>query len=253
MCGCGTFEKPAVAAAAAAVPVQTKAAPTPPPPPAPPAPVALTAEDRSALCIGVTAAGEGDAAAVGSALRTSTEERLAAGGFAVNPTDPDLSVRLIVSTERFDQSGDYEVQAGRLEIAVVRLCDGRILGKTALKARGERQLGHTAALESLSMKLHAAATDWLAAALTPEKAGLTCIRLRVRREGGDRATDGAYAAEFARMVSAVKGIVRCTLESSDYAARRLSYRIVYVKDVIPEGVTACLCATKELGLTPDVH
>jgi hypothetical protein len=40
---------------------------------------------------------------------------------------------------------------------------------------------------------------------------------------------------------------------ADYAARRLSYRIVYVKDVIPEGVTACLCATKELGLTPDVH
>jgi hypothetical protein len=215
--------------------------------------VSLTAEDRSALRIGVTTAGEGDAAAVASTLRTRTEERLAADGFAVNPNDPDLSVRLVVSTERFDQSGDYEVQAGRLEIAVVRTCDGRVLGKTALTARGERQLGHTAALEALSTKLHAAAADWLAAMVTPEKAGLTCIRLRVRREGGDQSTDGAYAAEFARKVGGVKGIVRCTLDSADYGTRRLSYRIVYIKDALPEGVTACLCATKELGLTPDVQ
>jgi hypothetical protein len=215
--------------------------------------MALTAEDRAALCIVVTTAGEGDAATVAAALRTSAEEKLAAGGLAVNPNDPDLSVRLVVSTERLDQSGDYEIHKGRVEIAVVRTSDGRVLGKTALAARGERQLGHTAALESVATKLQDAATDWLLAMVTPEKAGLACTRLRVRCDGGDQTTDGAYAAEFARKVGGIKGIVRCTLESADYGSRRLSYRIVYVRDVIPEGVTACLCATRELGLTPDTE
>jgi len=214
--------------------------------------VALTAEDSAALRIAVTATGDGDAVTVASALRTHVEGELARDGFAVYPKDQDLNVRLVVSTERFDQSGDYEVHMGRAEVEVVRACDGRVIGKTTIEGRGERQLGRTAALGALGAKLQAQTAEWLAATVRPEKAGLACARLRVRRAGGDRATDGAYAAEFARKVGSVKGIVGCTLETADYEARRLYYRVVYFRDVLPEGLTACLSAARELGVSPDV-
>ncbi len=234
-------------------PVPTPTPPAPMPVLAPPPAPAMAVGKETMLKVQVQATGSGaDAAAVADALKIHAEGKLAAGGFAVTPNQPEVAVTMAVTTELFDQSGNYFVFDGRTVVSAVRIFDGKLLGKIELNARNERKLGRAAALAALTAKMKDEAASWLAATITPDKMGIAASTLRVRLAWDDVNKDGEFATKFTGKVTQIPGIARCTMEREDYTERMLNFRILHMKDQFPEGMVTRLFATPGLGIVPDV-
>lgn len=240
-----------VAPTTTAAPTTATVAKTPAVEPAPSA--LLAAQGTSALLnLEVIAGGvDEDAQTVAGNIRTQVEGKLAGAGFTIGGGAPDVRVDLAVTTELFDQSGDFFLFTGTLKTEVLRVTDGKVLGKTESSVRGERKLGRNAALAALREKLQAEAAPWISRTVTPAKAGLASSSLSVHNTG-DKEKDGIYAAMFVDTVKKMKGVVACTLEKHDYEARQALFRMVYVADAFPEGIITRLYATPSLRLQPAV-
>ena len=67
---------------------------------------------------------------------------------------------------------------------------------------------------------------------------------------GKKAQDAGYATMFVERVAALPGMIKCAVLSQDFAARNMTFRMVYFADKFPDGVNTRLLAMPELHLKP---
>ena len=193
--------------------------------------------------------GEKEASSVANSVKSAVEGKLAAKGFAVNDTSPDIKVALNVGVNLFDQSGGYYRYEGNVDASVQRTRDTKILGQTVVAAKGDRKLGQSSALQAVSGKLGADTADWVAGVATPLQSGLSANDITIKRPLLTR-DDPAYVKMFVDTVGAIDGVLSCTLVSQNYGSKTMVFRVVYYKDSFPEGLLNRLATIQDLGIKP---
>jgi hypothetical protein len=90
---------------------------------------------------------------------------------------------------------------------------------------------------------------WLLGTCTSARAELAAEDVVVRRRLPSLASsDPAYALDFAGTVGKLEGIVSCKLVAQDYAARTMTFRVVYDKNSFAGGFMNRLLTIEKLGL-----
>jgi len=197
------------------------------------------------------AAADKDAESVAPSVQNRVEGALAANGFAVIPSSPDVIVAMVVESELFDKAGSYHLYKGAVSTKVSRAYDGKIIGKTEVSVKAERKLGRNAGLKSLAAKLAEPTADWIGATCTPEQSGLAAHDITLKRPRMAEQSASQYVAAFVRAAKGLDGVVHCALVKQDYASREIVFRIVYFKDKFPGGILNRLATIQELNIEPE--
>jgi len=225
--------------------------PPKPDPVMPPVAMNTAVGDKGFLNIKITSSGgNADSERIAKVVADVLSSQLSAQGFTLaSGENPDVTVAVIAQAREFDRSGNYLVYDGSIGLESRRVCDGKLLGATNVTARSERKLDAGPALDSLGAKLAAGLGNWSARSITMQSAGLAASALHVTCIGKQE-QDAAYAKMFVDRVSALPGMVKCTVLSHDYTARNMTFRMVYFMDKFPDGVYTRLLAMPELYLKP---
>ena len=211
--------------------------------------VAVEAATRLLNVSVTTRPGDSNAERVAEAVRKAVEGRLAEKRFAMNAGEPDILVELGVKVIPFDKSGSYFRFNGQADVKAVRCRDERLLGQHVVAVAGERKLGLGESLSGLSEKMGGEVAEWAVGACLPLQTELGANDITVhRRLPALASNDPEYVAKFVGRVGALKGIVSCRLVQHDYNTRTMVFRVVYYRDLFPEGLLNRLALDRELGI-----
>ena len=198
-----------------------------------------------------TRPGDSNAEQVAQAVRKAIEGELASKRFAMDAKEPDILVEFGVDITPFDKSGNYYRFNGKGDVKAVRSRDGRLLGQRVVSVSGERKLGLSESLSGLSEKMGAEMAKWAVDACLPLQTELGANDITVHRRLPSLAmNDPKYVAKFVERVNAMKGIVSCRMVQQDYDSRTVVFRVVYYRDLFPEGLLNRLSLDKELEIWP---
>lgn len=195
-----------------------------------------------------------EAVPLSSLIERQTLGRLIGKGQVVKPEQADLLVALAVKQTLFDKSGEFIVLEGEVDGSVTRLYDKRRLAYDRLSARGKREMGMDKAVTSLANELSPSINAWIDKSFAAENIPISACVVNVRRTWMTTFTPGSelnarYAASFVKTVSRMPGVLRCELVEEEPNDRRLSFRIVYLKEKYPFGLlNAVILANKDLRL-----
>ncbi|MEI6150194.1 MAG: hypothetical protein WCS01_13925, partial [bacterium] len=180
---------------------------------------------------------------------TFLESELAKKEFRLDNKAADLKIDLNVKIVLFDQSGEYYRYNGDIESVVTRADNAKVLGRQTFHAEGPRALGSQSALRGLADKLTPELDKWVLATCTAVRSELAAEDVLVQRRLPNLASgDPAYALHFTKTVDELPGVVSCTLVAQDYAARTMTFRVVYDKNAFAGGFMNRLLTIEQLGL-----
>jgi len=218
-----------------------------------PAQARVATQELQALNLRVVSSGEDDAGKlVAARVAQDVQSRLLALGYGSAGEDADVLVALKGEATIFDRSGNYYRHDGVLDAEVTLPRERRALGTQRFSERGERKLGETESLRQLADQLSGPVAEWTGTMTGPLTRELLVseITLQRPRVGSRRAADAEYAVLFTRRVGALPGVIACELTSQDYAARRMTFRVVHYRRDFPEGLLNRLITIPELDLRP---
>ena len=202
-----------------------------------------SSEVVSQLNIHLTASGGG----VAEAVRLGTAGQLTAAGFKLNPAAPDITIAIAVRSTLLDRTGDYFRYEGSAEVSILRSWDHKRLGIEHVSVRAQRGLGADAATANLAAELATATAQVATRILQPAQTGLAASDVTVKRN--DLASsDAPYVQHFISTVKAQRGVIYCALVAQDLPAKKLTFRIVYLADALPEGLLNRLVTLQTLQL-----
>lgn len=191
---------------------------------------------------------------IGSAaddVKKTIEGDLAAKRFTISAAAPDITVTLGVNISLFDKSGSYYRYNGKVDVRVERSRDHRLLGEKKFIVSGMRKLDADEAVLDVSQKLGADVTPWVATVCTPVQGELAAMDITINRFLPAAPTsDSRYAKLFVEQANTSPGVVDCRLLRHDYDSRTLVFRVVYSRDLVPEGLVNRLAAIKTLRIRP---
>ena len=137
----------------------------------------------------------------------------------------------------FDKSGSYLVYEGSAKAkASVSGADARLLGETAIDARGLRGLGEASATRNLADALFEQFAPWMKRTLKVDAIGFEAMGFEVTLPAPMGPQEGlSPIAEFKKAAMAMDGVRSCVLVSQDGATGRVAFRVVYEKAKFPIG------------------
>jgi len=207
-------------------------------------PTALMKELNYAVAV---VPGDADARDTAAHLAETVNGQLAAAGYQLALTAPDVLLRLSVKKELFDRSGNYYRYIGRAT-ASAEAADGRILNQETLVANAARALGKSAAEESLAAAFAAQTATWITRACAPQQLRLAAAEVAVKRPYLT-SDHPRFISAFVRKVQAMKGVVNCRLAREDHDRGAFVFRVLYDQQAYPQGIlNAVVLRLDELSL-----
>ena len=186
---------------------------------------------------------------VGAEVKKIVESELAGKHFILSPTDPEMTVSLTPHASLFDKSGSYYRYNGRVDVRIVRNHDRRLMGEKTFTVPGERKLDQEEALLAVSQKLGPQAAEWVTGVCTPLQVELLANDITVHRFlPAKPSSDSRYATLFVEKVGALAGVKSCRLIRHDYESRTLVFRVVYSRDLIPQGLLDRVATIPDLNI-----
>lgn len=167
-------------------------------------------------------------------IEKQVEGRLNRQGLQVIPEGGDLSVDIAVSSDVFDRSGNYIRMEGTADTTVKRNYDRSTVDSQSIAVRASRRLGEAAARDALVTELSRKTADWTVASLGDRSLQISANDITVSVSIFRNAAD--YSRKFIREVSRVDGVASVTLIPEDSRRKNLTFRVVYFKNKIPEGI-----------------
>ena len=183
-----------------------------------------------------------------SAIAKQVEGRLNQQGLQVTPDGGDLRVGITVSSSVFDKSGNYYRMEGSADTSVKRSYDNSTVDSKIINVRSARELGEDKARDTLVAELSRDTADWVAGSLSDRSLQLSANDITVRVSNFRNSPD--YGRKFIREVSKVKGVASVILVKQDTQRKELTFRVVYFKNKIPEGILYRIARIDDLGIRP---
>jgi len=201
--------------------------------------------ERQHLHVTLSATETGVDIGADSIVRTRVESCLRDIGYQISP-DPDLEVKMVITTELFDRSGNFSIYQGNAAIQMSRVADRFLVTEDLIAVKGERKLGPVLAAQSYAENLSEGICRWLNN-FTPDRMGLATSNITIRRIKG-RISD--YAINFVEKLNSGKidGILNCTLVEQDDRHKQLTFRIVYYYDKFQFGLLNRIKQEEEFGI-----
>lgn len=181
-----------------------------------------------------------------SAIEKQVEGRLNQEGLQVTPAGGDLSVGITVDSAVFDQSGNYYRMEGTADTSVKRNVDRSTVDSKIINVRATRKLGEAAARDALVAELSRETADWVGGTLGDQSLQLSANDITVRVPIFNNAA--TYARKFIREVGKVGGVSSVMLVQEDAKRKQLTFRVVYFKSKIPEGILYRIADIDELAI-----
>lgn len=181
-----------------------------------------------------------------SAIEKQVAGRLNQQGLQVTPAGGDLSVGIAVSSAVFDRSGNYYRMEGTADASVKRNVDRSTVDSKIINVRATRKLGEAAARDALVSELSRETADWVGSTLGDNSLQISANDITVRVPlFRDKAN---YTKKFIREVRKVGGVSSVILVQEDANRKELTFRMVYFKNKIPEGILFRIARIDELGI-----
>lgn len=204
----------------------------------------LISEDRDSMRVSIHTTAESDGAkAMAKKFVTAIEGQLASDGYGVYLADTngaDVVVSMVVTESCFDKSGNYYVMDAaipRIEAIAVKNSKKLINAEAISTVRSDRLLGEEAALDSATQKLIPAVRKFVRDNVTLEKMGIqaSVVELMIRKDAEDALI---IMNDFAKVVSGMDGVYRCSIIAGDAETSVWKVRIVYEKRLYPNSIMA---------------
>ncbi len=171
--------------------------------------------------------------------------------FSMDAKTPDIVVALGTELVLLDKSGSYFRYNGKADVRVERSHDARLLGQKVIEVSGDRKLTESEAELGVSRKLGAAVAQWVIGVCAPLQTELAANDITIKRRAPSLKTDDPdYVKKFVDRVGSLGGILSCRLVQQDNDARSMVFRVVYYRNLFPEGLLNKLTLIKDLQIRP---
>jgi hypothetical protein len=181
-----------------------------------------------------------------SAIEKQVAGRLNQQGLQVTPAGGDLSVGITVDSAVFDRSGNYYRMEGTADTSVKRNFDRSTVDSKIINVRATRKLGEAAARDALVAELSRETADWVGSTLGDNSLQLSANDIQIKVPFWRNSAN--YTKTFIREVRQVPGVANVILVEQDSAQKLLTFRVVYFKNKIPEGILYRIARIDELGI-----
>lgn len=208
------------------------------------------------LSVRVSATGpDASSRALASGLDGILREKLAAAGYAVLPGEKtgdkeDVKIDLKAVATPFDRELDYVRFDGKATISASLPGDrNRLLGGSDVSRRGVRAMGEEKAIDNLRDAFDADLDAWIGSSLAPDRLRLSAETFVAVVTGKDDRTLYANIASLREGLAKLPGVADARQISVENAAsdgsgafRRVTWRVVFRPDQIPDGLYTALVA-----------
>ncbi len=158
-----------------------------------------------------------------------------AGNGKDDPRDLDLDLR--VRQRIFDKSAEYLTLDGTVGARLVDAFGGSVLAEKTFRVQNGPALGLEKASIGLSNAVSGEVSGWIEKTVVPSQIPLEACIVRVDRiSDGKKQAPASFPVEFVEKASRLNGVLRCSLESFDAAAGTASFRFLYRRTDLPQGL-----------------
>jgi len=158
-----------------------------------------------------------------------------AGNGKNDPRDLDLDLR--VRQRIFDQSAEYLTLDGTVGARLTDAFGGSVLAEKTFRVQNGPALGLEKASIGLSNAVSGELSGWIEKTVVPSQIPLAACIVRVDRlSNGKRKAPASFPGDFVAKASQLKGVLQCSLESFDADAGTASFRFLYRRTDLPQGL-----------------
>ncbi|MBP5543597.1 MAG: hypothetical protein ILM98_05950 [Kiritimatiellae bacterium] len=196
---------------------------------------------------------EGKGDAISTAAASATRKALVEKGFRVEDSDsPDVRVSLDVSHREVNRAGDFILMEGQVVArATVPARENRVLGDELIKARAQRALGESAAIDELTKALVPQVTDWASRSISVSATGVRAQTVVISYAKASAKRLPEFKTKFVTAVLSTTGVRSCVLVSENAVPPTAEFRVVYDEGAFPAGlVNEIAVRHPELNLRP---
>ncbi|MBQ7666667.1 MAG: hypothetical protein IJS46_01580 [Kiritimatiellae bacterium] len=196
---------------------------------------------------------EGKTDALSSAAAAAARKAIAAKGFRMEESDsPDIRVSLDSTCREVNRAGDFVLMEGAVAArASVPARDGRVIGEETIKARGERQLGESAAFDSVVSAIAPKVSDWASGTVSASATGVRAETVVVSFADARLKDMPKFKVAFVSAALATPGVRSCALVSESVTPAIAEFRVVYDEGAFPAGLVNELAVRNpDLNLRP---